>query len=438
MDAAIAVDATTPRTRIVAVPLQPPVAKNVALGAGAAAYQDSQRPIDSVYRRSYTRSGSTITVSGQTLVSQTSPSRNLLARDGRRTAYLDTTGDLWLVTDDGVRTRVFDAVDKVAAVVGDEIALSGSLLVWHQGKYTGDSCDLVGCVPTYGNVSTMLYSVRTGVSTPLTGPVDVLPVALWGNYLTYLDRTNAIWRRDLSSNALVQVKTAGGATVNDVAVHDDYVAWSTCTPGSSDWCASSTVDARNMATKTAPLQLVTSSTQHIDLSGGHVLFDTYTGSNFPPTGTLKVMRLGTTATGTVGTILSSSRFAVFDETLAWIGPDRVARIGTNSAFVAPPRFLGNSLGAASFHPARGLGAGVRDQQGAHDLQSDDQIRDGGPPCPHCPTTIGSARAGWNGLDSAGQSGAQAAPTPGLSPVVIPTGLSAGGPTPRIRSRAPSQ
>jgi hypothetical protein len=235
----------------------------------------------------------------------------------------------------------------------------------------------------------------------LTGPDPSLPFAFWGNYLVYLDATNAIWRRDLSSNALVQVKTAGGASVNDVAVHDDYVAWSTCTPGSSNYCGTGTVNARNMATRTAPLQIITPATQHIDLSGGHVLFDSYSG-NFPPTGTLKVMRLGTTATGVVSTIAASSRFAVFDETLAWIGPDTVAQIGPNSAFVAPPRYLGNNLGAASFHPASG------------NWTPEFPISKALPTCNltirsgttvrrvlTCGTTVGSARPVWNGLDSAG-------------------------------------
>ncbi|MEU0095743.1 hypothetical protein [Kribbella sp. NPDC006257] len=93
-----------------------------------------------------------------------------------------------------------------------------------------------------------------------------------------------------------------------VAVHDDYVAWSTCVRGTS---------------------------------------------NYREQGTLKVLRLGTTATGVVGPVKTNATFDVHDETLGWVAPDNVARIRPNSAFVPPPRFLGNAVGPTSFTPSAG-------------------------------------------------------------------------------------
>ena len=339
IDAAAAVDTTTPRTRIAVVPYWPPLATVVSLGAGGVAYLDSQLPAPAVNRRAYTKSGSTITLGSQVRLAQsTDPWKQSLSRDGRRTAYVDNGSDLWLVTDDGVKTRVFDGETKTA-IPGEGIELSGSRLLWWRAVYDKEGCDMAACHPIYKPAVPMIYNLATGTSSPVTGPVPRKPASLWGSYLSYADNANAIWRRDLSSNALVQVKLAGGPDVNDVAVHDDYVAWSTCVAGTSNYCAPSTVAFRNMATKTAAMMITTTSTLRISLSGGHVVYDDYVG-NYPEAGTLKVLRLGTTATGVVGPVKTNATFDVHDETLAWVAPDNVARIAPNSAFVAPPRFLG--------------------------------------------------------------------------------------------------
>ncbi|QNE21021.1 hypothetical protein F1D05_27820 [Kribbella qitaiheensis] len=400
IDAAVAVDATTPRTRIVSVPYLPPLATGVSLGAGGVAYLDNQVPAYAVNRRAYSKSGTTITLSSQIRVAQTSRTNQSVSRDGRRTAYLDSGGDLWLATDDGVRTRVFDSAVTVA-VAGGRIQLSGTRLLWWRATYRGQVCDQVSCFPDYDPAVAMLYNVGTGVSSQVNGPIGSKSAALWGSYLAYADTGQGIWRRDLSSNALVQVKAAGGPEVNSVAVHDDYVAWSTCAQGTSNYCGPSTVAFRNMATRTAAVRITTTSTLRIALSGGHVLFDDYVG-NFPQTGVLKVLRLGTTATGVVGSVKAGTLFDVHDETLGWVGADEVARIGTNSSFVAPPRFLGNTIGTASFTPSAGSWTPEFPISKALTsckltIRSGTTVRR----VLTCPTAVGSARPSWNGVDSAG-------------------------------------
>ncbi|WP_112246801.1 hypothetical protein [Kribbella monticola] len=394
-----AVDPTTARTRIADVALLPAFAKSVALGAGGVAYADDQLPKDSVNQRGYSRSGTTITVSAQTRIAQAERGGRI-ARDGRRTAYVDGAGDVWLSVDGGVKTKVFDAAVKVAIVDGN-LQLSGTRMLWWKAKYRGEGCDMAACFPLYDPPVPMLYSAANGVSATVTGPVPYKPAALWANYLAYADNGNAIWRRDLSSNALVQVKAAGGPPVTNVAVHDDYVSWSTCVAGSQVYCDASTVAFRNMATRTAAVRITTQSTRQLVMSGGHVVYDEYVG-NFPSTGTLKVLRLGTTATGVVGPIWGSARFAVHDETLGRVGPDGVAKITANSSFVAPPRYLGNRIATASFTPSAGAWRPEFPISKALTtclltIRSGTTVRR----VLTCPTTVGSARPGWNGLDSAG-------------------------------------
>jgi hypothetical protein len=406
VDAAAAVDATTPRTRIVNVSFLPPIAKTVALGAGGVAYVDSQPPlvgapiegVHEISQRGYSKSGTTITVSGQTRVGQNRDYQTGIARDGRRTAYLDTAGDLWLFRDDGVRTKVFTSVERVAIVVRPELRLSGTRLLWWKGLYTGDGCDMATCFPIYNNVIPMLYNVATGVSSPLTGPVDGRPATVWGSYLAYADSAQAVWRRDLSSNALVQVKPPGGSPIMDVAVNDDYVAWAICQPN----CDPSMVTYRNMATKAAAVQIRTTGTREISLSGGHVVFATFPNPYSQDGGTLETLRLGTKAVGVVGPIYPGSGFSVHDETLGWVGTDGVAKLSSNPSFVAPPRLLGNTIGTASFTPSAGSWTPEFSISKALTtctltIRSGTTVRR----VLTCPTTVGSARPSWNGIDSAG-------------------------------------
>ncbi|GAB2572560.1 hypothetical protein [Kribbella endophytica] len=406
IDAATAVDPTTARTRIVDVPQLPAVAYSVALGAGGVAYVDTQRPVDSVNRRTYTRSGSTVGLSAQVRIGGTNRpvGGRAVSRDGRRTAFIDAAGVLWLVGDDGVRTRVFTSVVRDEVVLGVGLKLSGSRLLWTKGVYDGDRCDMrpPPCDPLYNGVP-MLYDLRTGVSTAASAPAQAIgSLDLWGNYLAWSDIGNAVWRRDLASGAVVQAKAAGTARVNSVAVHDDYVAWSTCTPGVSSTCAASVIAHRNMTTRTAAIQLVSANTEKVRLSGGHVVYDAY-ANGFPPSGTLRVNRLGTSATGVVGPVRWRAAFDVHDETLAWVAPDDVARIGPNSPFVAYPKYLGNGSAPPSFDPALRVwnpefGISKALPTCTLTIKSGTAVRR----TLNCATPDGSARAVWDGRDSAGR------------------------------------
>jgi len=361
----------------------------VALSASGIAYLDNQRTSIRGYRRSSVSPG--VTIGGSSTI-------RLLDRDGNRTAFLDAAGDLWLVADDGIRTQVFDAEDQVALVADPAgLELSGTRLLWSMAVYTGLYCD-DGCADGYFQIVPMLYDLRYGINVELrleTGAWEAK--ALWGGYLAYEGPNNSIRRQDLSSGRDVEVKPAGGPPVVSIAVHDDYVAWATCTPGTTSRCAESTVAYRNVATGTGGV-VRTSDTSRVRLSGGHLEYD-----EGP---ILKVLRLGTRVTAEVGA-LRDRAFDVEDETLAWVGPDGVARIAPNSDFVAPPRFLGNALGAHVLTPN---GDGSDDSWEVEfpiskalpecmlTITSDDAVLRVLP----CGTADGTARASWDGRDAAGQ------------------------------------
>jgi hypothetical protein len=408
LDTSTTMDAGASRSRLVTVGLLPPVAYTVSIGAGGAAYVDSQGPARSVSRRAYSRSGATLMLHPQVaLAGQTAATT--VSRDGRRTAYLDAGLDLWLVTDDGLRTRIFDSVDEAARV--DEHApfdLSGTRLLWTKVRYTGEFCE-VACQPTYGDPVLMMYDLRTGASRELMRPpAGRFQAALWGSYIAYQGSQNSIYRRDLSSGRTVQAKAPGTASLMSLAVHGDYVGWTTCVSTPTTHCAQSVVGYRNVSTGTAAVQVASSETRRVELSGGHLMYDVYPSPAISNgVGTIKVLRLGTTVTGTVGQTRIGQPIDVHDEILTWIDPDARARIGPNSAFVAPPRYLGNAIGATSLTP-NGDGRG-------DSWQPEFSISKALPVCAvtitsgsavrrvlSCATSVGSARVAWNGRDSAGR------------------------------------
>ncbi len=403
IDAAAAIGGAAARTRLGAIDLLPPVAHAVSIGAGGTAYVDSQLPAEAVSRRFYTRPPGAVTLTEQVKIGQAGAVR-LVSREGRRTAYLDSAGVLWLVTDDGVRTRVFTPVVREAIVGSNALRVSGSRLLWWKAVFTRDDCHTPVCVPQYDFQVPMIYDLRTGVSTVQNLPADIYgTVDLWGNYLVWADAQNAVWRRDLASGAVVQAKAAGPASVRSVAVHDDWVAWATCSSdGDQDDCAQSVVGHRNLQTKAAAILVPSVHTHSVRMSGGHVVYDTFP-SYIPSNGTLKVGRLGTSATGVVGPISWYRLFDVHDETLAWVGTDSIARIGPNSAFVAYPKYLGNGSAPPSFNPALRLwnaefGISKALPTCTLTIRSGTAVRR----TLNCATTNGSARADWDGRDAAGR------------------------------------
>lgn len=398
IDAGTTINATT-RTRVLTIGLVAPEAYSVSLGASGVAYVDTQGPTVSVTRRAYSRSSSSVGLYPQVQVVPETVHRDV-GRDGRRTAYIDKSFNVWVVTDDGVRTKVFTAVNEVARA-STGLTLSGSRLLWAKAKYTGIMCDPSPvCGPTYHDVVLMLTDLRTNTSTQLAMNSYNSYTSLWGSYLAWRDTSNAIYRKDLSSGQVLQVKAAGGVGVNSLDVHGDYVGWSTC---DNNWpCGSSVIAYRNMATRTAAVALASSGTHRVKLSDGHLAYDVQTEGTL--TATLKVLRLGTRTTGVVGPVQMSKPFDVFDETLAWINPDGIARIGPNSPYVAPPRYLGNAMGASTFRPGAG-----------QSWQPEFAISKALPTCAitiksgttvrrtlSCATSVGTARVFWNGRDSAGR------------------------------------
>lgn len=303
----------------------------------------------SVDRRTYTQTGESVAMTGSPVALGASHVRQI-DRDAGRTAFVDAEGDLWLVADDGTRTLVYEATDRVGRVADSAgLELSGTRLLWARASYTGSFCD-DGCADGYFEITPMLYDLRTGRNVELELPAGPWEArALWGGYLAYEGNLNTIWRKDLTTGKVIQVKPAGREPVTSLAAHDDYVAWSTCTPGFATRCSQSSVAYRNLSTGTR-VTVETADTSKVRLSSGHLQYDESTAPGQRPM--LKVLRLGTRVTAEVGP-LADRAFDVYDETLAWVAPDGKARLAPNSAFTAAPRYLGNALGphtVPSGHP----------------------------------------------------------------------------------------
>jgi hypothetical protein len=82
----------------------------VSIGAAGVAYIDSRGSSRTASRRGYTRTSGTVTLAPQaglgTALGGPAYVSSTVSRDGRRTAYVDTDRKLWIVTDQGVRTKV--------------------------------------------------------------------------------------------------------------------------------------------------------------------------------------------------------------------------------------------------------------------------------------------------------------------------------------------
>lgn len=396
IDAMQVVATGQPRTRVVTVGLVPPETFAVAVGASTVTYVDNQlgmtgeTPRYTLSRRSFNPS---LSLSAQKSLGQVGADR--VARDGRRTAYVDTAGDLWLITDDGVRTRVFDAVAQVTAVASAEplpFRLSGHRLLWVKDTNPG-----------YFFLRLMLYDIRTGRNTDL-GPYSVTqPAALWGSYLVYTDTSNRILRKDLSSGAVVQVKGAG-PRVAGLDVNLTIVGWSTCA-GTDNFgnCATSRIGYRVM-TGLSIVERASTHTGAVRMTGGYLAYSTQLTLGDRPL--LKAWRLGTSSITTIGAL--GGQFAdMHDQTVAWYGPDKIAKLTPLAPFTARPRYLGNALGSSTFTP-NGDGRG--------DVWAPEfAISKALPTCRvtitsgttlrrslSCATTVGSARVVWNGRDPTGR------------------------------------
>ncbi|WP_328991002.1 hypothetical protein OG394_32585 [Kribbella sp. NBC_01245] len=396
-------------TRLVTVGLLPPHTYSVDAAAGAVAYVDDQSQAGQgerfvLARRPVSKSGNTLTLGAQKVSGNTGEFP--ITRDGDRTAYEDAAGDLWLTTDGGTKTRVFDSSEKVAVAWTTWPApfnLSGHRLLWTKGEYTGEHCEPWGCYPIYGKARLMMFDLRTGKNVDLGATTLSRPAALWGNYLVTTDSTNRILRKDLSTGAVVQVKSAG-PRVTGLDVNGTIVGWSTCATVGTDACGVSKIGYKVVSSSAPAVELTSAHSKRVSLSGGHLA---YTISSGAAPFTLKTWRLGTTTTTVIGNAYSWTDevpFEIHDETLAWIGVDRTARATPLAAFGARPRYLGNASGAASFVPS----AGQRWSPSfpiskalptcAITIKSGTTLKRSLP----CATTTGIARASWDGKDASGR------------------------------------
>ena len=396
-------------TRLVTIGLLPPYTYSVDAAAGHVTYVDDQAQSGGetrlvLARRSFTKSGDMLTLGAQRVAGNVGQQQ--VTRDGDRTAYMDDAGVLWIATDGGTKTRVFTSQQGVSVAWTQwpaPFTLSGHRLLWVRGDYVGTDCELGGCDLSSGNVRLMMFDLRTGKNVDL-GPTTLRrPAALWGNYLVTTDATNRILRKDLSSGVTVQVKAAG-PVVAGLDVNGTIVGWSTCAPISdSDGCGVSKIGYKVVSSTAPAVELTSQYSAKVSLTGGHLAYTLDSSGTY----TLKTWRLGTTSTTVIGRAYGFAEtvpFEAYDETLAWIGVDRTARLTPLAPFVARPRYLGNASVAASFNPS----AGQRWSPSfpiskalptcAITIKSGSTVKRSLP----CATSTGIARAVWDGKDAAGQ------------------------------------
>jgi hypothetical protein len=339
--------------RVVTLPLYPPTADAIAVDASRVSYVDSDgldpqpgEPGLVLHTRTYTKSGTTITLGPSV---NKGPAVYQLGADGGRLLVRTWDGagtDRMYVRTEGEPDRLVFATTASETIQDGTFTISGTRVLWTRAELTGDPC-APGC-PQYGTKSAMLYDLRTGTSTRL-GDATNTKWAFWGSYVVWSNRDGSIYQRDLSSNKTVTVKAAGYG-VAAIGVFGSYVGWSECVIAG---CTKGMVAFRNLVTMAAATRVATTNVAvQMKLTGGHAVFGIPTTYGGPPS-LIRELRLGTTATGTIGSYYGSigpNAFDVHDELLAWIGPDGTARFAPNSPFVDRPRYLGNALGSSTITP----------------------------------------------------------------------------------------
>ncbi len=269
------------------------------------------------------------------------------------------------------------------AVVEGNLELSGTRMLWWKAKYSGDFCDPVACHPSYDPPAPMLYSAANGLSAAVTGPV----AAQAGRALGELPRLCGQRERDLAKGP-VQQRPYSGESSRRASGERTSRSMTTTFPGRPVWPARRT---------TAPC-IDRCLPQHGDEDRGCPDHHPEHAADRDVRRSRRVRRirrplpLDRDAEGSTSRHHRNRRRRPDPEhagspstTRRWRGSARTVspRSAPNSAFVAPPRFLGNAVGPTSFQSGgRELGAGVLDQQGAHHLQSHDQVRDYGSPGAH--------------------------------------------------------
>ena len=405
-------------TRVVSIPLLPPATIAIALGAGRAAYIDSDGVADpaagdqrALHWRFAAKSGNGI---GLLAPFRGPEPVDTISIDGRRQLIGRTgspgQGSLILRTEGGEPdVTVFRDVPGQSVYLGGKLQVSGTRALWIRHDLFENSCPPSNC-PVYTNRSAMLYDVRTRTSTRL-GDATTTRWALWGPYVVWANRDGSIYRRDLASNRTVAVKPKGNGVVG-LDVWGPYVGWSECVSG----CWKGNVAYRNVDSGAAAVRIAVpgSVPTAVRVTGGHVVYAHPDGLGDRATH-LRELRLGTTATASIAEVVGWADagawwFDAHDEVLAWISRgDQRAMVAPNSAYVDPPKYLGNALGSASFTPN---GDGVADA-----WTPEFPVSKALPVCQvvirskitgsvlrrlPCAASTGSARASWDGRLTTGR------------------------------------
>lgn len=153
-----------------------------------------------------------------------------------------------------------------------------------------------------------------------------------------------------------------------------------------------------------PAELTSEHSNQVSLTGGYLAFTTTAAVRDAPV-FLKTVKLGVAGTSTVGQLprgsWASVMFDAFDETVGWIGTDGVTRLTPLAAFTARPRYLGNATGAASFPLNSSWTLELPISKALPTctvtIKSGTTVKRTIP----CTTSVGAARAIWNGRDTAG-------------------------------------
>jgi hypothetical protein len=364
-----------------------PLTWNLALGGGRVVYTDSRGTgAAPLIKRGY-RQGNPPVVGAESVITY---GAQTLSQDGRRTAFLTRTG-VWLLTEGGTIRWLAKPVAQPRMLGG--VKVSGTRVMW-MVLNPGPACDPIPlCPPPYPE-SVYLYDARTHRTVRVPGGPGTV-FGLWGNYFLAGKADGSIYRRALSGTRVERVK-GPGQRLSSVDGNGSWVGWSTCPVES---CPSWYVGYRNMLSSAPPVQVGTFHTHGVRLTGGHLVYESAATWGGPLA--LRSLKLGSTQSTVIAPVPITTDFDAHDETVAWIGHDFTARIAPNTPYAARPRYLGNAIGAASFHPGRWTIefpiskalpiCGVTIRRGTTAVRS-----------LGCATQTGSAIAAWDGRDSAGR------------------------------------
>lgn len=301
---------------------QPDEASAIGLGPGRVAWRDDSTTSRPMWSRSLTTEHGKVVAGAKQLTTDTS-SGDSLSVSGDLTAYQPYAGShkprIDLVTRGRPKLSIRNAANP---------ELSGNRLLYTAG---------------YGG-SDMLRDLRTGKTINLTKELKPLAVALWGDYIAYVEKDGSVWRKPVGGGRAVKLRPALPKSdvvspYSSVTEWGDWLAWDIIYSHHEKFADD--VGVRNAKTLAKARQLkgyelIGSSAAGVELERdiGQYSVQPWRGGKHT-----HLPRVGHGGNGSLGRLLPP----VLDGTeVAWVGVDQRAHVAPiSSAHDNQPRSLGD-------------------------------------------------------------------------------------------------